>query len=64
MPFPPSPTTYRCRQCSWRKRVRPTSDALAWGVDCFASCPQCGSDNLQITHHPKSRGPLAWIFGR
>jgi len=64
MPFPPSPMTFNCPKCGWRKRVQPKSDALRLDLDWFACCPQCGNDDIQMTQHSRPTGLLGWLTGR
>ncbi len=41
MPIPPSPFTFTCTRCSWKKTTIPLSDVLNLERDWFAQCPQC-----------------------
>lgn len=42
MAIRPSPRTYQCSACRWRKTVHPSSDVLMPG-DRFTHCPECGA---------------------
>jgi DNA-directed RNA polymerase subunit RPC12/RpoP len=46
MPIQPTPTTYHCQKCGWKKTVAPKSDALMPG-DHYDTCPECGSKKLK-----------------
>ena len=46
MPIRPQPLTLNCSQCHWRTTWQPSSDALTHMPP--SSCPQCGSEDLQV----------------
>ena len=64
MPIRPAPMTFRCTQCSWKKRVQPKSDALQLNQGWYACCPQCSSNHIEVTYQQKNRGLLGWLTGR
>lgn len=56
MVMKPTPTTYSCPACGWKKTVAPTSDVRLRNVDSFDRCPKCGNEYL-------NRQPVGAIGG-
>ncbi|MBZ8141550.1 hypothetical protein CLD22_16795 [Rubrivivax gelatinosus] len=58
MPAKPSPRTYECQTCRWKRTVAPQSDALRPN-EHFSYCPVCKSGNIQL--RPARRGEMLML---
>lgn len=58
----PTPTTYFCPACGWKKTVAPISDVRLRGVDSFDRCPKCGSENLDARRASSLPGLTAQVM--
>lgn len=47
MPIAPTPMTFDCPTCGWRKSTAPDSDALTSG-ELFTCCAECGNPDLIV----------------
>lgn len=57
MPIAPTPMTFDCPICGWRKSTAPESDALTSG-NFFTCCAECGNPDLVIR---KASALAAWL---